>query len=100
MSDKLDRQREERRRWIAGMIGEPAENVTLAPNVEPVEPDPKKCGMGKGADCCVFLTAGPDGFECERHGPLHYTLVGRAKSMASKRIPEEAYPACMSITSQ
>jgi len=28
--------------------------------------EPQLCGMGEGAQCCAFLVAGGDGFECGR----------------------------------
>ena len=46
MSEKLDRERERRKRWLAGLIGEPVEDTTLSAYSEPVEPDPKRCGNG------------------------------------------------------
>ena len=58
-------------------------------------PDPVKCGAGKGADCCIFLVAGPKGFECARYQSLRYSLIFRKDSMNAKREPVEAYPACM-----
>ena len=57
------------------------------------KPDPIKCGTGKGKDCCIYLTAGVKGFECERFGGLHSTL--NFKTMAAKRAPGEPYPECM-----
>jgi len=24
------------------------------------------CGLGKGEDCCIFLTLSPEGFQCEK----------------------------------
>lgn len=62
---------------------------------EEAKPDPAKCGMGKGASCCIFLTAGPGGFECERFSSLRSTLIAKAKDMTAKRHPAVAFPACM-----
>ena len=62
------------------------------PFIFPV-PDPKKCGAGKGDDCCIFITVGPDGFSCERFTSLRNTLIFR--SMNAKRNPEQVYPECM-----
>ena len=29
--------------------------------------DPKKtCNIGRGILCCIYLTCGPDGFECQK----------------------------------
>jgi hypothetical protein len=58
-------------------------------------PDPQRCGAGQGEHCCVFLTCGPNGFECERHGPLRYTL--QFKEMTAKRNPLTLYPECMLV---
>ncbi len=52
-----------------------------------------KCGAGKGNDCCIFLTAGPEGASCERYSSLRHTLI--FKEMNSKRNPSEPYPNCM-----
>lgn len=56
-------------------------------------PEPKACGAGKGDDCCVFLTVGANGFECERHSSLRWSLV--FKDMSAKRDPTEPFPQCM-----
>ena len=56
-------------------------------------PDPHKCGAGRGRECCIFLTAGPDGFKCERFTDLRDTLIFR--TMTAERNPEEPYPLCM-----
>ena len=97
MSVALENERMRRKRWLASMLGEPAEDVMLVPDVEPVEPDMHKCGAGRGADCCIFLTCGPYGFICERNGPTDDYLRKRAQSggMNAQRAPEEAYPECM-----
>jgi len=57
------------------------------------KPDPIKCGAGRGEECCIFLTAGSKGFECERFGSLRDMLISR--TMNAKRNPEEPYPQCM-----
>lgn len=54
--------------------------------------DPKKCGAGKGAACCIFLTCGPEGFCCERFSSLRHTLM--FKDMSAKRNPAEMFPRC------
>ena len=56
-------------------------------------PEPKKCGAGKKADCCIFLTVGADGFCCERFSSLRDSLI--FKTMSAKRNPTEPYPDCM-----
>jgi len=54
--------------------------------------DPKKCGAGRGEDCCIFLTGGSNGFICERFGSLRWSLIFR--TMNAKREPSELYPRC------
>ena len=57
-------------------------------------PDFKKCGGGRGADCCIFLTvSGSDGFVCERFSSLRDALI--FKAMKAKRNPPKPYPECM-----
>ena len=56
--------------------------------------DFKRCGAGKGADCCIFLIAGRNGFECARDGSLYFTLVSRKTQMTAQREPTEPFPAC------
>ena len=60
---------------------------------EGAAPNPHKCGAGLGAECCIFLTVGAKGFECERHTGLRLQLV--FKDMVAKRSPAEPYPDCM-----
>ena len=88
-----------RKSWVAMLLSEPPENVTLAPDVEPVLPDLHKCGAGLGAECCIFLTGGSEGPTCERGGPLQFMLEQRARSgdMNARRIParEQKWPDCM-----
>ena len=52
------------------------------------------CGRGKGADCCIFMVFGPDGFQCERFGSMRWTLIFKKAEMASQREPIAAYPDC------
>ena len=54
--------------------------------------DKDKCGAGKGEDCCIFLTAGGNGFECARFGDLHWDLQFRI--MNAKRHPDKLFPNC------
>ena len=62
-----------------------------------VIPFPKACGIGRGEDCCIFLTVGANGFCCERFGSLHDTLVARQPGMSAKRMPTDPYPYCMAF---
>jgi hypothetical protein len=55
-------------------------------------PDFNKCGGGKGAECCIFLTAGANGFGCERSSELRNALIFR--TMSSKRNPTALFPKC------
>jgi len=54
--------------------------------------DPKKCGVGMGAECCIFIAMGGNGFECQRFGEMRYTLMFR--TMNAKRHPGGMYPRC------
>ena len=56
-------------------------------------PDLHKCGAGRGADCCIFLTVGPDGPCCERFSTMRDTLI--FKTMTAEREPPEPFPECM-----
>lgn len=38
------------------------------------------CKIGQGADCCRYLTMGPDGFCCEKHRVHKSTLDARARN--------------------
>lgn len=51
-----------------------------------------KCGAGKGSECCIFLTSGPNGTSCERFSSLRWSLIFR--TMTAERNPPEPYPAC------
>lgn len=55
------------------------------------------CGMGSGADCCVFLVAGISGFECARQTSLRNTLINSRPRMTAQRIPTEPIPYCRTI---
>ena len=59
-------------------------------------PDMGKCGVGQGAECCVFLTMGQGGFCCERFTGLRWTLLFK-DGMTAKRKPTAMYPDCMDI---
>ena len=69
-----------------------SELTVLGP--EDVKPDVHKGGAGKGPGCCMFLTVGPGGFNCERFSDLRHAIVFR-KDMNAKRHPTEPYPLCM-----
>ncbi len=61
--------------------------------LENATPNPEGCGVGQGEDCCIFLTVGAKGFECERFSSLRFGLIFR--TMTAKRNPSEPYPKCM-----
>ena len=42
------------------------------------------CKMGQGADCCRYITVGPDGFECAKGTTLQATLDQRVGIMVAK----------------
>lgn len=56
------------------------------------KPEPVKCGAGRGADACIYLTCGAKGFECERFGSMRNTLIFR--NMNAKRQPTNRWPEC------
>lgn len=66
--------------------------VVIGP--EHAVPDPKRCGAGQQAQCCIFLTVGPTGFECERFSSLRHTLIFKKSTMSAKREPVILYPGC------
>jgi hypothetical protein len=54
-----------------------------------------ECGIGKGAECCAFLTMRPGGFACGRSEPALASMIrSRVAQMNAKRIPEKAFPEC------
>ena len=73
---------------------DPAE-LTSVGREEPVA-DLKRCGSGRGAECCIFLTMEGEGPTCQRFLSLHAMLLERAKKgeMGSRRIPKELFPNC------
>ena len=93
----LDAERQLRLRWLARLLGEPVEQVTLSETTEPVVPKPDRCGIGRGSECCIFLTAGADGFACARHGPWDGELRQRRATMNAQRMPDDSYPSCMAF---
>lgn len=60
-----------------------------------VQPDLARCGAGQGAQCCIFLTGGPDGPSCERNGSMHMALQVRRHNMTARRLPTQVWPKCM-----
>ena len=58
-------------------------------------PSSKRCGLGLGEKCCIFLTLGSNGFECSRFTELRYCIIMNSDSMNAKRHPKEMYPKCM-----
>ena len=75
-----------------------AERATAIKNghTTPV-PDFQGCGVGRGAECCVYFTVGAEGACCERWGPMHNLLVAKQPGMRAKRMPVEPWPACMAF---
>ncbi len=53
-----------------------------------------RCGAGKEAECCRFLTAGVEGACCERFSSLRDSLIFK-EDMNAQRNPSEPYPKCM-----
>ena len=68
------------------------EDLTFLRKEEAVA-DMKKCGAGKGAECCIFLVMGKNGPECQRFGDLRWSLIFKTMDSA-ERNPVELYPAC------
>jgi len=54
--------------------------------------DFKKCGAGRGKQCCIFLTGDRPG--CERFGQLRFDIIMRKEKMSAQREPIEPYPKC------
>lgn len=56
----------------------------------------RKCGIGEGANCCIFLTIATEGWNCEQRSELADYLYKRAKSGQSnaRRTPESDFPSC------
>jgi len=73
-------------------LGTNASLLEPIPGFMPV-PDPRKCGAGREADCCIFITVGTDGPCCERFTVIRDDLI--FKTMHAARNPEEPYPECM-----
>ena len=54
----------------------------------------KACGVGQGANCCIYLTVSRDGFYCEKVSEIGKILLQRSKngSMSAKRVPDITTP--------
>ena len=52
------------------------------------------CGIGQGADCCIFITGAPGGFSCERFGAFRWSLVVHRERMIAQREPTAPYLHC------
>ncbi|KPJ56860.1 hypothetical protein AMJ49_03545 [Parcubacteria bacterium DG_74_2] len=79
--------------------GDTASLGTLTKDLEVIGPenaipDPKKCGAGKGKQCCIFLVVGPSGFQCQRFGSDRWNLIFNKAKMTAQREPTELYPHC------
>lgn len=61
---------------------------------ENAKADLAKCGAGKGADCCIYMTASGSGFSCERFSYVRYSLIFAKSRMTAQRDPVVAYPEC------
>lgn len=61
---------------------------------ENAQADPKKCGAGQGENCCIFLTAGANGFECGRFGSIRWSIIFRKERMVAQRDPVQLFPNC------
>jgi hypothetical protein len=42
------------------------------------------CKIGQGSECCRYLTCGAQGFNCEKHTSLAWTIDGRVDQMTAK----------------
>ncbi len=73
-------------------MGTPTEDLEMI-GPENAVADLKKCGAGTDK-CCIFLTVGRNGPECDRFGRLRFDIIMRKESMNAKREPTEPYPAC------
>ena len=59
-------------------------------------PDAKRCGIGQGANCCIFLLANSQGFHCGRFDPeVRTTLILQKPHMVAQREPMKMFPDCM-----
>ena len=77
---------------VTSFLGTPTDELEEIGEYD-ATPDMHKCGAGRGADCCIFLTMGPGGPCCERFSSMRNTLI--FKKMSAKRDPPEPFPECM-----
>lgn len=61
---------------------------------ENAKADLHKCGAGRGRACCIFLTVGPKGPDCERFSEMRFRLIFRKDTMTAQAEPSEPFPAC------
>jgi len=71
---------------------------TLTEDLEVIGPenaiaDLKKCGA-RTDKCCIFLTVGAKGPECERFSSLRGYIIFHKEQMRAQREPTELYPKC------
>ena len=54
------------------------------------------CGLGEGVNCCIFITAGVYGFNCEKNSELRSALIQNKEQMSAKREPafDTQFPEC------
>jgi hypothetical protein len=63
----------------------------------PFQADLKKCGVGKGKDCCAYLMVTPGGSECGRADPMMKEVIEkrvRNGHMIAARLPDKEFPKC------
>lgn len=56
--------------------------------------EPVACGLGRGSQCCIFLTADNGGFRCNRHSWTRYAIIFASDQMLAQRHPTAIYPRC------
>lgn len=57
--------------------------------------DEWKCGAGKKARCCRYLTFSVAGFHCTRdNNPSLARFIETRRDMTAARLPKETYPNC------
>jgi hypothetical protein len=78
----------------SGFTGTPTAELQIIGPENPIA-DPQKCGAGDKR-CCIFLTLGVTGWNCERHGTLRYALIFAKSRMNASRHPVAKFPYCQS----
>lgn len=76
--------------WLSGV---PAGSIKAVGSEDAVV-DLQGCGVGQGADCCIFALGGLDGLECGRRGELRRTLLLQRNLMTASRAPKAIFPGC------